>query len=321
MKRSSLGLRLAVGFLAFCLLALLLYSIDRTAWLFGLYEQSVPGSPAGILGLSPHALAVQAALVVELSAVAFVVSEGVAHQSQIVRRWVNAGLIAVLIVQTLANLLAGFIRGFWTPATLLQMTHDSSIASRAAMVVVITTWLAANTIIPFGIYFLSKILAHLLPIALRATRRPFFIRGAFHRALRAREALKRHADAVEKEAAALRDNLTRLSMEVQSVEDVRTQLQAAQDRIRALEASVAPAAAVTAYAATSKAERAAARGATARSFGFQTPSLKDRIREIMEREQRDVSNDDLARFLSMPKDRFRVQATRVRRDLGYVDEK
>src|SRR5688572_21979721 len=92
-------LTVAIGVNALALVALLGYSIERTAWLFDLFEDWTEA-------------AVAAAVVVELAAVALLVGAGaLSHLDAAARAWANRALVAVLSVQALANLSAGYLRG------------------------------------------------------------------------------------------------------------------------------------------------------------------------------------------------------------------
>ncbi len=139
--------RLAIAITALALLALLAYSLERSAWLFGLFEQW-------------SILALAAAVVVELAAVALVVGAGaLAHIDPLARAWANRALLAVLSVQALANLSAGYLRG--GSATLVLFGNGE----RAAYVVAAVLWLVTNLAIPGLILCLSKLLERLLAVA------------------------------------------------------------------------------------------------------------------------------------------------------------
>lgn len=127
------------------MLALLAYSLERTAWLFGLYEQQ-------------HEVAIAAAVVVEFAAVALIAGAApLAKLSPEARAWSNRALLAVLSVQSLANLAAGFLRG--GRATLALFGSPNELA---AYVVAATLWLVTNLAIPALVLCLSKLLEHLL---------------------------------------------------------------------------------------------------------------------------------------------------------------
>lgn len=89
----------AIGLTALALAALLAYSLERTAWLFGRFEDWTPAAYA-------------AAGVVELAAVALIVgASALAGLAPAARAWANRALLAVLSVGALANLSAGYLRG------------------------------------------------------------------------------------------------------------------------------------------------------------------------------------------------------------------
>lgn len=128
---------------AFALAALLAYSLERTAWLFGLFEQS-------------DNLAVAAAVVVELAAVALLAGAGaIAAMDTQARAWANRALLAVLSVQALANLSAGYLRG--GQRTLTLFGND-----QAAYAVAAVLWLVTNLAVPGLILCLSKLMERLL---------------------------------------------------------------------------------------------------------------------------------------------------------------
>ena len=126
------------------LLALLGYSLERSAWLFGLFERWT-------------ILAYAAAIVVELAAVALIVGAGaLAGIDPSARAWANRALLAVLSVQALANLSAGYLRGGQSTLALFG-AHSS-----AAYVVAAVLWLVTNLAVPGLVLCLSKLLERLL---------------------------------------------------------------------------------------------------------------------------------------------------------------
>lgn len=128
---------------ALALIALLAYSLERTAWLFGLFEETPP-------------LAVAAAVVVELAAVALLAGGGaLAAIDDRARAWANRALLAVLSVQALANLSAGYLRGG-------HRTMQAFGDGWAAYVVAAALWLVTNLAAPGLILCLSKLLERLL---------------------------------------------------------------------------------------------------------------------------------------------------------------
>jgi hypothetical protein len=129
---------------ALALLALLAYSLERSAWLFGLFEQW-------------SVLALAAAIVVELAAVALIVGAGaLATIDASARAWANRALLAVLSVQALANLSAGYLRGG------TNVLAQFGAGSRAAYAVAAVLWLVTNLAIPGLILCLSKLLERLI---------------------------------------------------------------------------------------------------------------------------------------------------------------
>lgn len=136
-------LKIAIGATVIALLLLLGYSLERTVWLFGLFEES-------------KELAVAAAIVVELAAVALLAGAGtIAKLDGKARAWSNRALLAVLSVQALANLSAGYLRG--GHKTLWTLGGDW-----AAYAVALVLWLVANLAVPGLVLCLSKLLEQML---------------------------------------------------------------------------------------------------------------------------------------------------------------
>lgn len=137
------ALKIAIGATVVALLLLLAYSLERTVWLFALFEES-------------KELAVAAAVVVELAAVALLAGAGtIAGLDQRARAWANRALLAVLSVQALANLSAGYLRG--GHKTLWTLGGDW-----AAYAVALVLWLVANLAVPGLVLCLSKLLEQML---------------------------------------------------------------------------------------------------------------------------------------------------------------
>ena len=136
-------LQIGIGATVIALLLLLLYSLERTTWLFGLFEQS-------------QELAMAAAVVVELAAVALLAGAGtIAGLDKPARAWANRALLAVLSVQALANLSAGYLRG--GSATLERFD-----GSWPAYAVAAALWLVTNLAVPWLVLCLSKLLEQML---------------------------------------------------------------------------------------------------------------------------------------------------------------
>lgn len=137
------GLHIAIGATVIALLALLGYSLERTVWLFGLFEET-------------QELAVAAAVVVELAAVALLAGAGIIAQlTPDARAWANRALLAVLSVQAIANLTAGYLRG--GERTLAVLGGDWF-----AFAVAAALWLVTNLAVPGLILCLSKLLEQML---------------------------------------------------------------------------------------------------------------------------------------------------------------
>jgi hypothetical protein len=168
------------------LATMLAYSLDRTGWLLSLYERNIPDTPAAWLGIPAHWLGFAAAIVVEIGAVALVAAESLMIGDPVLRRWASAGLVIVVTVQAAANLLAGYIRGFWAPHVLLTLQPTGTAAWWGALVVALLAWLIANAAAPALIFILSKALARVLPAAItqHANGRPRELRGLVRRLVR-----------------------------------------------------------------------------------------------------------------------------------------
>src|SRR5262249_20343943 len=134
---------LAIVVTSLALTALLGYSIERTAWLFGQFEDWTVAAYA-------------AAVVIELAAVALIVGAGaLAHLDSTARTWANRALVAVLSVGALANLSAGYLRGghkvLWAFG-----------GSWSAYAVAASLWGVINLAVPGLILCLSKLLERLI---------------------------------------------------------------------------------------------------------------------------------------------------------------
>lgn len=154
------------GLIILALLALLVYSLDRTSWLLAQYELSQAGTLADWLGLSPLALGVAAALVIEVGAVALVAGDVLALERSAIKRYATAGLVVVLSVQALANLLAGFLRGYASVEQTL-ITHGAS--ADVAWWVAGLAWLLSSAAVPALIFILSKLAALVVRLGMSAS--------------------------------------------------------------------------------------------------------------------------------------------------------
>lgn len=144
------------------LLSLLVYSLDRTSWLLAQYELSEAGTLAHQLGLSPLALGVAAALVIEIGAIALVAGDVLALERSAIKRYATAGLAVVLSVQALANLLAGYLRG-WATVDQALTAHD--VSANVAWWVAGFSWVLSSAAVPALIFILSKLAAHVVRLA------------------------------------------------------------------------------------------------------------------------------------------------------------
>lgn len=149
MKRTVL--RIAIAFMALALLALLIYSVERTSWLFGLFE---------VWPIAAQA----AAIVVESAAIALIVSAGALDVlDKDARAWANRALVIVLSIGALANLAAGYLRGGDRTFALFQQS-GTGVGYWAAYAVASALWLVTNLSIPGLIWSLSKLLERLVTV-------------------------------------------------------------------------------------------------------------------------------------------------------------
>jgi hypothetical protein len=185
MKKHSI-LWVSTCIVALALVLLLIYSFERTSWLFKLFEQEVYPAYA-------------AALVVEVAAVALIAGAGaIAQLDSTARAWANRALLAVLSVQALANLSAGYLRGGRT--TLAQFgTADDY----AAYAVASTLWLVANLAVPALVLCLSKLLERLIGKLLHVTATAEAMQAPITRPLMPALAQERHVPSVERASVAL----------------------------------------------------------------------------------------------------------------------
>ena len=126
--------------IAIALLCLLAYSLERTAWLFELFEESKENAYA-------------AAIVVELAAVALIAGAGALDAQS--KPWANRALLAILSVQALGNLSAGYLKGGVD-------TLSKFGSNEPAFYVSATLWLVANLAVPWLVFCLSKLMEQLI---------------------------------------------------------------------------------------------------------------------------------------------------------------
>ncbi len=156
-KQTQIG----IASVALALLCLLYYSLERTAWLFELFEKDT-------------ARAMGAAVVVELAAVALLAGASALDAKS--RPWANRALLAVLSVQALGNLSAGYLKGGVD-------TLATFGGSRPAYYVAATLWLVANLAVPGLVLCLSKLLEQLLAKHATLPAEPKIDRSAWLHAL------------------------------------------------------------------------------------------------------------------------------------------
>jgi len=142
MKKALLA---AIAVNALALLGLLVYSLERSIWVFSLYE--VAAEPA-----------IAAAAVIEVAAVALIISAGALDTNDdAAKSWANRALGAILSVQALANLTAGYLRGGRQALALFGQADDM-----AAYAVGAVLWLVVNLAVPVLVLSLSKLLERLI---------------------------------------------------------------------------------------------------------------------------------------------------------------
>jgi hypothetical protein len=140
------------------ILALMSYSLDRTSWLFGVFETGREGaSTYGML----------AAIVIEVAAVALIVGD-----ATIGSKWAGWGLATILATQGVANFIAGYIRGADAILKAIGGGQPTSVFWIAAVALALT-----NFSVPFLIFVLSKLEADIVKqaIAHRATSAPVVV--------------------------------------------------------------------------------------------------------------------------------------------------
>jgi len=155
MKKSLLVITTIIGV---ALIALLAYSVERSAWLLELYE-----APKTADDGSGPALAMAAALVAELGAVALIVGEAaiglVGHERTAKRlaRWAGFGLLLILSLQSVAGIIAGYTRGGGRMLDTIGAGNNDARFAVAAVAL-----LLGNLVVPGLILALSKIAALLV---------------------------------------------------------------------------------------------------------------------------------------------------------------
>lgn len=160
MKQRTSLTALCAG-VALAIAILLIYSLDRTAWLFQIYETG-----RGDWGLW---IGFAAAVVIEVVAVALIASDSAATalwptERQQVRHWAVSGLIGILVTQLAANLFAGYLRGWQTTMDAL----DGGAMFSAAWLISGFLWLLTNSAIPALIFILSMIEAQIVRLTIAA---------------------------------------------------------------------------------------------------------------------------------------------------------
>ena len=151
MKHSRQAILVGIFGISVALVLLLVYSFERTSWIFGLFEQW-------------QIAAYAAAGVVEVAAVALLIGAAAWGQLDKERRlWASVALQVVLSIQALANLTAGYLHGGYATLNLLR-TDAQGKGYWAAYVVASALWLVVNLAVPMLILCLSKLLEGLISL-------------------------------------------------------------------------------------------------------------------------------------------------------------
>jgi len=151
MKNSRQAILIGIIGISIALVCLLVYSFERTSWIFGLFEQWEYAAYA-------------AAGVVEVAAVALLIGAAAWGQLDKERRlWASIALQVVLSIQALANLTAGYLHGGYATLNLLR-TDGQGAGYWAAYVVASALWLVVNLAVPMLILCLSKLLEGLISL-------------------------------------------------------------------------------------------------------------------------------------------------------------
>lgn len=146
----------SIAGLLISIIALLIFSLDRTSWLFAIFETG--RSNGEFLGRV-------AAIVVELAAVALITSKIVISKQDHPKeyRYIVLGLVVVLGVQSIGNLIAGWVRG-------AKPIHELFIENSFTVAVATITWAVVNACVPILIYILSELLAYVIRLLLEYDR-------------------------------------------------------------------------------------------------------------------------------------------------------
>lgn len=150
-KNSRQAILMGIIGISIALVCLLVYSFERTSWIFGLFE-------------AWEYAAYAAAGVVEVAAVALLIGAAAWGQLDKERRlWASIALQVVLSIQALANLTAGYLHGGYATLNLLR-TDRQGAGYWAAYVVASALWLVVNLAVPMLILCLSKLLEGLISL-------------------------------------------------------------------------------------------------------------------------------------------------------------
>jgi hypothetical protein len=189
-----------IGFIAFALFILMAFSIERTAWLISIFESGQAGPVFGYA----------AAIIIEIAAIAFIAAEIMIAPKSSLGKLVMGGLILILVLQSMANGVKGWINGWEGMRAILG--SDNKLAQAIAG----AAWLVVNGLIPLLIFILSKLLASFIAQLLAAL-------DTKNRADLARRRLIR-------QALRLRRRLARLGADLAAQQKLASRLAAALDR-------------------------------------------------------------------------------------------
>lgn len=141
--KSTKTLAWGIGFIALALLILMIFSIERTAWLISIFES----------GSSGHVFGLAAAIIIEIAAISFIVAEILINKKSPLRKFVTTGLVLIVTLQFMANGIKGWINGWQGMIGLFGAEN------RIALSIAGLTWFIVNGLIPLLIFILSKLLA------------------------------------------------------------------------------------------------------------------------------------------------------------------
>ena len=152
MRHTWIGFALVVA--SFALMALVVYSFERTSWLFQQYETDPRFANA-------------AAFVIETAEVALIITLGlVAREVPAAKRPAERALTGIPLTQWIANLVVGHIRGsekMWMQLAATTVVRSET-TYEAVYVISGITFVVINTMVPLLIWWLSQITSEMLNV-------------------------------------------------------------------------------------------------------------------------------------------------------------